>query len=266
MADTEHKIKQLAGLDPVYPAIGGLAANTVMRWAPLRAAMAAQDAIPATSRRILAEYGLDGSDDWHVPAGTVDPDAFAQLYPLNDVWRITTTQLAGVAPSPVPPLPEPSGSSTPVVSVAPSGDVSSGLGWQAVAQPIVEGRGPHASPRYPEGILQFLMLGVRRDRAAVLSIDRRVISLYGELTNSLQQRSRIIQRLLFQREPVASHVGIRFVLVRLLQRTLELHDVHGSNRIVRRRIHPPTKRNLILRLGQRRLLRKHVLQRVVVHC
>jgi hypothetical protein len=86
------------------------------------------------------------------------------LHRLGDGWttdvcsRITTAQLAGVAPSPVPPVPEPSGSSTPVVSVAPSGDASAGLGWQAVVLGLFVG---------VAAIALALSLGGRRDRASV---------------------------------------------------------------------------------------------------
>jgi hypothetical protein len=85
------------------------------------------------------------------------------LHRLGDGWttdacsRITTVQLAKVAPSPVPPVPEPSGSATPVVTVAPTEDASGGLGWQAAVLGLLVG---------VAAIALALSLGARRDRAS----------------------------------------------------------------------------------------------------
>lgn len=98
--DTQYKTRKLRDLEPPSPAIGGLVANTVMKWAPFRAALAAQDAIPATSRRVVAEYGLNGSDEWHVPDDTAgDPNnaGGAQLYPGSD-WRVVERQTFRLTP------------------------------------------------------------------------------------------------------------------------------------------------------------------------
>jgi hypothetical protein len=84
------------------------------------------------------------------------------LHRLGDGWttdacsRITTAQLASVAPSPAPPVPEPSGSSTPIVTGVPSDDASGGLGWQAVVLGLLVG---------VAAIALALSLGGRRDRA-----------------------------------------------------------------------------------------------------
>jgi hypothetical protein len=86
------------------------------------------------------------------------------LHRLGDGWttdacsRITIAQLAKVAPSPVPPVPGPSGSSTPIVTVAPAGDANGGLGWQAVVLGLLVG---------VAAIALALSLGGRRDRASV---------------------------------------------------------------------------------------------------
>lgn len=98
MVDVQYKTKTLKGLQPPSPVNGGLAPNTVMRFAPFRAALAAQDAVPATSRRKLAEYGLNGSDAWHVPPGTDDPTGASQLYPDGSTWRTVESQLAHLTP------------------------------------------------------------------------------------------------------------------------------------------------------------------------
>jgi hypothetical protein len=84
------------------------------------------------------------------------------LHRLGDGWttdvcsRITAAQLTKVAPSPVPPVPEPSGSTTPIVPVAPVGDASGGLGWQAAVVGLLVG---------VAAIALALSLGGRRDRA-----------------------------------------------------------------------------------------------------
>ena len=103
MANTEYKSKALQGLDPAKPVMGGVAANTVMRWPPVAAAMRAQDTVPATSRRHLAEYGLDGSSRWHVPDGSDDPGTAAdpvaaQVYPDGVTWRTVATGQGRLTP------------------------------------------------------------------------------------------------------------------------------------------------------------------------
>lgn len=91
MADTQYKTRGLQQLDPVSPAIGGLVPLTPVRWAPVGALMRAQDTIPATSRRIVAEWGLSGAQDFSQPRGTDDPGDAADpvatfVYP-DDSWR-----------------------------------------------------------------------------------------------------------------------------------------------------------------------------------
>lgn len=102
MADTQYKVKQLGALDPAYPAIGGLAPLTPVRWAPVGAAMRAQDSIPATSRRVIGRWSLSGAQDWAQPRGTDDPGTDgapvgAQVYP-DDSWRSLGTFHAHVTP------------------------------------------------------------------------------------------------------------------------------------------------------------------------
>lgn len=99
MTDSAYKTKVLAGLTPATPAPGGLAPYTRVRWAPLRALFAAQDTIPATSRRTLASVGLSGAASWAQPSG-LDPDGGAgdaQFYPTN-AWRTIHTTLANLTP------------------------------------------------------------------------------------------------------------------------------------------------------------------------
>lgn len=102
MADTQYKTRSLVGLDPIYPAIGALLPLTPCRWAPFGALMRAQDTIPATSRRVVAEWSLSGADDFAQPDGTSDPgDALdpvaAQIYPDNS-WRTLGNYQAHVTP------------------------------------------------------------------------------------------------------------------------------------------------------------------------
>ena len=97
MSDTQYKTRALAGLAPIAPAIGGLLPGTVCRWPPVGGLMRAQDTIPATSRRIVAEWSISGSDDWHTPAGTVDPAGAAQVYP-DDMWRVIGNYQTHVTP------------------------------------------------------------------------------------------------------------------------------------------------------------------------
>lgn len=100
MSDSQWKSKKLAGLAPAFPAIGGLSANTLMRWSPLRAALEAQDHVPAQSRRVLAEYSLSGSDEWECPDDTAgDPNnaGGAQLYP-GGTWRTVGTFWSKLTP------------------------------------------------------------------------------------------------------------------------------------------------------------------------
>lgn len=102
MSDTEYKTKSLATLEPAYPAIGSLVANTLLRWSPFAALMRAQDTIPATSRRVLGEWHLSGATTWQQPEGTDDPGSTAdpvamQVYPDED-WRTISTFRAHVTP------------------------------------------------------------------------------------------------------------------------------------------------------------------------
>lgn len=101
MSNTPWKAKTLVGLAPTYPAIGGLAPNTPCSWAPWIAAARAQDSVPATSRRIVAEFHISGAQDWKQPNGTSDPGATdevpAQLYPTN-AWRTLGNLPAHVTP------------------------------------------------------------------------------------------------------------------------------------------------------------------------
>lgn len=102
MPDSEYKGRVLHGLDPVTPAIGGLAPLSMLRWPPVGAAMRAQDTIPATSRRIVAEWSLSGASGWAQPRGTDDPGNAAdpaptQVYPDN-AWRSVGTFSAHVTP------------------------------------------------------------------------------------------------------------------------------------------------------------------------
>lgn len=101
MTDSAYKTRQLVGLDPAYPAIGGLAPLTPVRWAPVGALMRAQDTIPASSRRVLGRWSLGGAQDWAQPRGTDDPGIAlpvgAQVYP-DDTWRSLGTFHAHVTP------------------------------------------------------------------------------------------------------------------------------------------------------------------------
>jgi len=69
--------------------------------------------------------------------------------------RITIAQLTRVAPSPAPPSPERSPAPTATITVAPSGESSSGLGWQAVVLGLLVGIA---------GIALVLSFGGRGDR------------------------------------------------------------------------------------------------------
>jgi hypothetical protein len=112
--------------------------------------------------QVIAPLGSGGGSSCGILYGAGEVAVI--LHRLGDGWttdvcsRITTAQLARVAPSPVPPVPEPSGSSTPVVTVAPAGDTSGGLGWQAVVLGLLVGIA---------AIALALSLGGRRDRATV---------------------------------------------------------------------------------------------------
>lgn len=100
--DSQYKVKTLQGLDPTSPAIGGLLPRTPVRWAPVGAAMRAQDTIPATSRRIVAQWSLSGANDWAQPNGTANPGnnatpVGAQVYPDAD-WRTLASLRVHVTP------------------------------------------------------------------------------------------------------------------------------------------------------------------------
>lgn len=74
-----------------------------MRWGPTRAIFAAQDTIPASSRRIIARYSLSGAQDWHVPDGTLDPGDLGsggapRRYPDDVTWRTLAPFRARLTP------------------------------------------------------------------------------------------------------------------------------------------------------------------------
>lgn len=98
MSNTQYKMKLLRGLELAYPAIGGLAANTLMRWEPFAAAARAQDTIPASSRRVVADWSISGAIDWAQPNGSAIPNpASGHVYPYP-VWRRAGTYHAMVTP------------------------------------------------------------------------------------------------------------------------------------------------------------------------
>lgn len=100
MADSQYKTKQLRGLDPTYPAIGGLAPLTPVRWSPVGALMRAQDTVPASSRRVIGRWSLSGAQDWAQPRGTDNPSGGIGNpadYPEN-AWRSLGTLTANVTP------------------------------------------------------------------------------------------------------------------------------------------------------------------------
>lgn len=103
MSDTQYKSKSLAGLDPAYPALGSLVANTLMRWSPWAAVMRAQDTIPATARRVLGEWHISGATTWQQGDGSDDPGTTEapvplQVYPEEDEWRTIATFRSHVTP------------------------------------------------------------------------------------------------------------------------------------------------------------------------
>lgn len=100
MVDSARKSRDLASLKPIYPAIGGLAPNTLCRWSPFGALQRAQDAVPASSRRIVAQWNLGGATAFAQPVGTVNPGTAAvvtapQTYPDAD-WRTLGTYTASI--------------------------------------------------------------------------------------------------------------------------------------------------------------------------
>lgn len=101
MTDTQYKVKSLLGLDIAYPAIGLLRPMAPCRWAPFGAVMRAQDTIPASSRRVVAEYSLSGAEDFDQPNGSVNPGTIAsptgQFYP-TDNWRTLGTFYSRITP------------------------------------------------------------------------------------------------------------------------------------------------------------------------
>jgi hypothetical protein len=115
--------------------------------------------------RMIAPLGSGGGSSCGILYGAGEVAVI--LHRLGDGWttdacsRITTAQLAKVAPSPVPPVPEPSGSSTPVATVAPAEEASGGLGWQAAVLGLLVG---------VAAIALALSLGGRRDRAGEPSL------------------------------------------------------------------------------------------------
>jgi hypothetical protein len=85
-------------VEPVLSTIVGVAPNEPLRIAPNRALWKAQDSMLGQSRRILAEYHLQGSSSWAVPAGTVDPTGGSQVYPERNAWRTVAVHHALQAP------------------------------------------------------------------------------------------------------------------------------------------------------------------------
>lgn len=126
MTDSEFKTRALQGLAPIEPVVGGLAPGSVLRWPPVGAAMRASDTIPATSRRIVAEWSLSGASDWAQPDGSTDPVFGSNRYPEDNVWRTLATRRANVTP----------GCELRAYAIAsPSGlavhDLGGGLGFQS---------------------------------------------------------------------------------------------------------------------------------------
>jgi hypothetical protein len=73
--------------EPKTAPVGAVAPNSTLRLDPNRKVWKAQDT-QVCSHRVLAEYHLDGSNSWAVPAGTVDPHlTVSQIYPDRDTWR-----------------------------------------------------------------------------------------------------------------------------------------------------------------------------------
>lgn len=100
--DTQYKAKGLATLDPISPVVGGLAPMTPLRWSPVGAAMRAQDTIPATSRRIVAQWSLSSAEGWAQPSGAANPGTTpvpvsSQVYP-DGSWRRLGVFFANVTP------------------------------------------------------------------------------------------------------------------------------------------------------------------------
>ncbi len=97
---SQYKGRKLSDLDAPEATPTPLRANSLMRWSPFRAVLEQQDHVPATSRRKVAEYGLNGSNTWHVPDDSVgDPNnaGGAQLFP-DDTWRLVERQVFTLTP------------------------------------------------------------------------------------------------------------------------------------------------------------------------
>lgn len=99
--DSEFKAKTLQGLDPITPVLGGILPRRPVRWSPNAAIFRAQDTIPASSWRIVAEWSLSGANAWAQPRGSDDPGTPGagdpQNYPEDD-WRTLAIQQAHVTP------------------------------------------------------------------------------------------------------------------------------------------------------------------------
>ncbi len=101
MSDTEYKGRNLIGLEPGEPAIGGLAPMTLCRWEPLGGLERAQDRIVAGAwGRTVADWSLSGATDWAQPNGTSDPNTHLanNIYPDAAVWRRLGTYRVNVTP------------------------------------------------------------------------------------------------------------------------------------------------------------------------
>lgn len=98
MPDTQYKSKTIAGLTPTEPAIGSLLPMTPMRWAPFGALMRAQDAVLATSRRVVAEWSQSGAQTWSAPESTAAAIIAGATDVPGDDWRSLGTYFAHVTP------------------------------------------------------------------------------------------------------------------------------------------------------------------------
>lgn len=93
MADTIRKTVKLVGTDgPAAPSVEPLLALTPTKWAPLAAAMRAQDTLCGTANRVLARVGLAGQHEYPVDDSLATSSTDDIHYPMNsggivDVWR-----------------------------------------------------------------------------------------------------------------------------------------------------------------------------------
>jgi hypothetical protein len=101
VSDTSRKSAGLLNKEPLYPAIGGLAPNSICRWSPFGALHRAQDSILAGARRVVVDWSIGGADAFAQPDGTDDPGdptpVGAQVYPIAD-WRRVGAYRVNVSP------------------------------------------------------------------------------------------------------------------------------------------------------------------------